>query len=159
METEQNPTGESSSQTRITTNVLEVEGETQDSKAIVPAKLPAYSRAAAAQRLNDVPERPVPGTYYAVPHLQPNPPGWRTKRHLKRKNLRLSNMRYAATDRTGVRWAMLPMALGSLAVIVILSSVFITGAAIFGATQERYSQQVTTLEDIIPQDSLKAYDT
>lgn len=123
-----------------------------------PAKLPVHSRAAAAQRLNDIPEPPDRGVYYPVPHHLTNPPGWRTKRYIKRKNLRQSNLRYAITERIGTQWTMLPMAFGALITIVVLTSVLVTLTAIITATQQRYGQQVTTLEDILPKDSLKAYD-
>ncbi len=123
------------------------------------AQLPVHSRAAAAQRLNALPERPERGTYYAVPHNQPNATGWRTKRHIKRKNLHNSNMRYAAVDNAGTKWAMLPLALGSLIVIVVLATVLVALTAVVGATQQRYQQQVTTLSDILPKDSLKMYDS
>ena len=123
------------------------------------AQLPVHSRAAAAQRLNTLPERPERGAYYAVPHNQPNPTGWRTKRHIKRKNLRNSNLRYAAVDNAGTKWAMLPLAFGSLIVIIVLASVLVTLTAVVGATQQRYQQQVTTLSDILPKDSLKMYDS
>ena len=122
------------------------------------AQLPVHSRAAAAQRLNTLPERPERGAYYAVPHNQPNPTGWRMKRHIKRKNLRNSNLRYAAVDNVGTKWAMLPLAFGSLIVLVVLASVLVTLTAVIGATQQRYQQQVTTLYDILPKDSLKMYD-
>ena len=123
------------------------------------AQLPVHSRAAAAQRLNALPERPERGAYYAVPHNQPNPTGWRTKRHIKRKNLHNSNLRYAAVDSAGTKWAMLPLAFGSLIVIVVLASVLVALTAVVGATQQRYQQQVITLSDILPKDSLKMYDS
>ncbi len=123
------------------------------------AQLPVHSRAAAAQRLNALPERPERGAYYAVPHNQPNATGWRTKRHIKRKNLHNSNLRYAAVDNAGTKWAMLPLAFGSLIVIVVLASVLVALTAVVGATQQRYQQQVTTLSDILPKDSLKMYDS
>ncbi|GAC1660634.1 MAG: hypothetical protein PVS3B3_30870 [Ktedonobacteraceae bacterium] len=123
------------------------------------AQLPVHSRAAAAQRLNTLPERPERGAYYAVPHNQPNVTGWRTKRHIKRKNLRNSNLRYTAIDNMGTKWVMLPLAIGSLIVIVVLASVLVTLTAVVGATQQRYQQQVTTLNDVLPKDSLKMYDS
>ncbi len=123
------------------------------------AQLPVHSRAAGAQRLSMQPNRPEHGTYYAVPHRQLNPTGWRIRRHIKRKNLRQSNLRYAAIDNIGTKWAMLPLAFGSLILIVILASVLVTYTAIAGSTQERYQQQVTTLADILPKDSLKMYDS
>lgn len=85
-------------------------------------------------------------------------PGWRTRRYIKRKNLRRSNQQYAATDRISTRWAMLPIALSGLAFLVIVGSVIVglTGAIL--ATQKRYAQQVTTLQDVLPKDNLKMYD-
>ncbi len=122
------------------------------------AQLPVHSRAAAAQRLNEQPERPERGVYYAVPHRQLKPVGWRTKRHIKRKNLRQSNLRYAAVDDMSTKWAMLPLAFGALIVIVVLASVLVTLTSVIGATQQRYEQQVTTLYDVLPKDSMKMYD-
>ena len=124
----------------------------------LPAKLPENSRAAAAQRLNDIPEKPMTGVYYPVPHRRLNEPGWRTRRHLKRRNLRLTNERYAWIDRIGTQWTLLPMATGALVCLLILASVLFTFAAITSATQLRYQQQATTLLDIIPKDSLRMYD-
>lgn len=124
----------------------------------MPAKLPEYSRAAAAQRLNDLPQKPARGVYYPVPHRRDHPLGWRTRRYIKRKNLRLSNQKYAAIDRIGTQYTMLPMALGTLAVMIILASVLIGAVAIVEATYQRFDTQVTTLEDILPKDSLKMYD-
>jgi len=124
----------------------------------VPAKLPAHSRAAAAQKLDERPLNPIRGAYYAVPHHNQNPSGWRTKRHVKRKNLHRSNEQYLATDRVGTQWVLLPMAIGILAVIVVLATVLVAITAAVEATQSRFQQQITTLPDILPQDSLKMYD-
>src|ERR1700693_503407 len=129
-----------------------------DKHPMVPAKLPAHSRAAAAQKLDERPLNPVRGAYYPVPHLNQNPSGWRTKRHVKRKNLHRSNEQYLATDRVGTQWGVLPIAIVILAVIVVLATVLVVITAAVGATQTRFQQQVTTLPDILPQDSLKMYD-
>ena len=123
-----------------------------------PARLPAHSQAAVAQRLNDVPERPVNGYYYNVSHQRRHPPGWRTKRHVKRRNLRQSIQRIMATEQRGTR-AMLPVAFVTLTILVILATVFTTLASFVQATHQRYGQQIVTLEDVIPQDSLRAYDS
>lgn len=123
------------------------------------AHLPMHSRAAAAQRLNDIPERPQRGAYYAVPHRRFKPTGWRTKRHLKRRNLHLSNLRYAMTDRISTQWSMLPMAFGALIVLLISSTLLISLTTLMQVTQQRYGQQVVTLQDILPKDSLKMYDS
>ena len=124
----------------------------------VPAKLPIHSRAAAAQRLDARPERNIHGTYYPVPHRNPHPTGWRLKRHFKRRNLRRSNQQYAAIDRIGTQWTMLPLALSSLIVIVVLAGLLITLTAVVEATQMHYQQQIITLADILPKDNLKMYD-
>ena len=123
------------------------------------ATLPDYSRAAAAQRLNDVPEQPARGLYYPVPHKQEHPMGWRVKRHFKRKFLHQSNLRFASADRASTNIAILPLALGSLICVIVLASTLVTIAAAVQATQLRFNQQVTTLADILPQDSLKMYDS
>ncbi len=163
MQTDQQPTeplqpGQSSSNLQMSSQSSNGSSGGQTASRQV-AQLPVHSRAAAAQRLNALPQPPERGTYYAVPHKQPNPTGWRTKRHIKRKNLRNSNLRYAAVDNMGTKWAMLPLALGSLIVIVVFASVLVTITAVVGATQQRYDQQVTTLYDVLPKDSLKLYDS
>ena len=122
-----------------------------------PAKLPKHSQAVAAQRLNDLPVKPPPGVYYAVPHLKMHPSGWYLRRHLKRKHLRYSNEQYAIVDRRST-WFLLQMALGVLATIVVLASVLVGYTEVALATQERYQQQVLTLADILPKDNLKMYD-
>ncbi len=123
-----------------------------------PATLPSYTRAAAAQRLNDLPEKPERGVYYAVPHRRTNPTGWRTKRHIKRKLLSHSNKRYAAVERLSTQWAMLPMAFGTMIVFLVAMTFLITLSALTTSTEQQYNQQITTLQDILPKDSLKVYD-
>ncbi len=123
----------------------------------ITAKLPIDSQAAVAQRLNDIPLQAVPGYYYAVAHRRSHPIGWRTKRYVKRKHLRHSNQRYAATDRIGTR-TMLPMAFSAFGIFLATMVIFVTLASFVQATQRRYGQDVTTLQDIIPQDSLRMYD-
>ena len=127
-------------------------------RSIVPAKLPIHSAAAAAQRLNERPSHNIRGTYYSVPHRNPYPKGWRMRRHFKRKSLRRSNLQYAAIDRIGTQWTMLPLALTSLVVVLVLAGLLVTLTAIVEATQMHYQQQVVTLADILPKDNLKMYD-
>ncbi|HYK85422.1 MAG TPA: transglycosylase domain-containing protein [Ktedonobacteraceae bacterium] len=127
-------------------------------RSMVPAKLPIHSRAAAAQRLDDRPLKNVRGAYYSVPHRNPYPKGWRTRRHLKRRNLRRSNLQYATIDRIGTQWTMLPLAISSFIVVLVLSGLLITLTAVVQATQMHYQQQVVTLTDILPKDNLKMYD-
>lgn len=52
----------------------------------------------------------------------------------------------------------MPLAMGSLVVVVVLAGVLIGFTSAVAATQQRYGQQVTTLADILPGDSLKMYD-
>ena len=158
MDTRQLPTDTSSSPVASTNGQTSEGREPTHTREVAPARLPSHSRAAAAQRLNDVPEQPGRGVYYPVPHLQTNSPGWRTKRYIKRKNLRHTQQRYAATERIGTQWTMLPMAFGALIIVIVLSGVLVAATAVVGATQQRFGQQVTTLQDILPKDSLKAYD-
>lgn len=155
--TESSQPTQSSSSLQKSSQANTSDGTTVEARSL--AQLPAHSRAAAAQRLNAQPERPERGVYYAVPHRQTNPTGWRTRRHIKRKYLRHSNQRYAAAESTATKWAMLPLAFGSLIFIIIMASVLVTFSAVVGATQQRYQQQVTTLDDILPKDSLRMYDT
>lgn len=128
-------------------------------QASVPAKLPANSGAAAAQNLSERPQKPVPGIYYPVPHRNPHSKGWRMRQHLKRKNLHRSNRKVAAIERLGTQWSMLPLAFGSLLLVVVLASLLVGFTAVVEATQQRYQQQIVTLADILPKDSLKMYDT
>ena len=53
---------------------------------------------------------------------------------------------------------MMPLALGSLLVVVVLAGILVGLMGAFSAAQLRYGQQVTTLADILPGDSLKMYD-
>ncbi len=129
-----------------------------DKNPAVPAKLPVHSRAAASQSLGERPQRPVPGVYYAVPHRNLHSRGWRTRRHLKRKNLHRSNLKVSQIERISTQWSMLPLAFGSLLVVVILASLLVGFTAVVEATQQRYQQQIVTLADILPKDSLKMYD-
>jgi penicillin-binding protein 1A len=129
-----------------------------DKHPTVPAKLPAHSRAAAAQKLDDQPLKNIRGVYYPVPHRNLNPTGWRTKRHIKRRYLRRSAQQYNDTERIGTQWSMLPLAIGSLVVIIVVAGILVGSTAFLAATQLRFQQQVTTLADILPKDNLKMYD-
>src|SRR5579864_935118 len=123
-----------------------------------PARLPVHSRAAAAQRINDLPEKPARGAYYAVPHRRTQPTGWRTKRYIKRRALQRINRKHAAVERIGTQVTMLPMAMCALAIMVALTGLLVTLTAAVEATQLRYQQDIVTLADILPGDSLKMYD-
>ncbi len=127
------------------------------SRAPRQAKLPAHSRAMAAQRLNDAPLKTTRGVYYPAPHRKFQPDGWRTRRYIKRKHLRRSNQQYAEVDRIGTHVTMLPMALIALVIMVVLAGLLVTLTAVVEAIQLRYQQDVVTLADILPGDSLKMY--
>jgi penicillin-binding protein 1A len=73
------------------------------------------------------------------------------------RKLRTSNKRFATADRIGAAWVIFPLMLGLLAFVIIGASVVTLTAAVT-ATQQRYDQKVTKLEDVLPQDSLKLYD-
>jgi membrane peptidoglycan carboxypeptidase len=118
-----------------------------------PEKLPDPG-----QRQIKLPQKPNIGLYYETPHRRMHPVGWHTRRHFKRKYLRRSNQQYAAIDRIGTQFIMLPMATGALVMILVLASTLVSLAAVVEATHERYQPKVTTLEDILPKDSLKMYD-
>lgn len=123
-----------------------------------PAILPAHSRAAAAQRLNDIPQQPMRGVHYLAPHRSAHALGWRTRRHLKRKNLRRSNQHALAMERWSTQVTMMPMAIGALLIFLVMSTVLVGAVALVNATQQRFGSDVVTLDDILPKDSLKMYD-
>jgi penicillin-binding protein 1A len=162
MQVENHP-GEKSSHPQSEVDVIEItqeaneEQEKNSHRAVVPAKLPLHSQAAIAQRLNDVPEKPVPGFMYNASHLHLHPTGWRTKRHAKRKKLRINLMNEIAMERKSTL-TLRNMAL-SLFILMLISSVaFALFASFIGATQQRFGDQVLRLEDILPGDSLRLYD-
>ena len=53
---------------------------------------------------------------------------------------------------------MLPMAFGTMIVFLVAMTFLITLTALATSTQQQYNQQITTLQDILPKDSLKLYD-
>ncbi|GCE18474.1 transglycosylase domain-containing protein [Dictyobacter kobayashii] len=122
-----------------------------------PAKLPPHSQAAVAQRMNSVPERPMPGVYYSVPHQASHPAGWRTRRHLKRKNLRQTLGTIALSERIGTG-TLLPMAASVFSIFLVVVIIFVTVAGFINATHEKFGDKIITLEDILPRDSTRIYD-
>jgi penicillin-binding protein 1A len=126
--------------------------------AVVPAKLAENSRAAAAQRLSDLPDKVAPGFYYEATHHRLHDTGWHFKLHIKRRNLHLSNLRFKGTERIGIKWAILPIGIGVLLTIVLATTFLTSFTAMSNATNKRYQPQIVTLADIIPQDNLKMYD-
>ncbi len=125
----------------------------------MPTKLPEHSRAAAAQRLDEHPTFLAQrGTYYEVPHTPLHPKGWYIRRHMKRKNLHRSTQHYAEAARFGTRWSLMPMALSTLALLVVTGTVFVVYTALATAVNERYQGDIVTLADLLPKDSLRMYD-
>ncbi|GCE26253.1 hypothetical protein KDA_17370 [Dictyobacter alpinus] len=124
----------------------------------VPARLPANSQAAVAQRMNDVPERPVPGVSYAVSQQPIRPAGWRTRRHIKRKNLRQTIKTINRSDRVGTQ-ALLPLAISLFSVFVVVVLIFVTITGFINATHQKFGDKITTLTDILPHDSTRIYDS
>ena len=68
------------------------------------------------------------------------------------------NQQYAATDRLGTRWSMLPMACVILALVVVTGSLLVGYTGFTEAVGLRYQGVITTLADILPKDSLRMYD-
>lgn len=129
-----------------------------DKQPVPPAKLPPHSRAAAAQRIN---ERPLPterGLYYEVPHVPLHARGWYLRRYLKRKNLRHSNQLYAAADRNGIRWSLLPLCFFMIMLLIVAASFFAGYSSFASAVNQHYQGAVASLVDILPGDSLRMYD-
>jgi len=110
------------------------------------------------QRQGELLQKPIIRVYYETPHRRMHPVGWHTRRHFKRKKLRRSIKQYAIIDRIGTQFIMLPLAIGTLVMIVVIAGTLVSLTAVVESTQERYQPKVTTLEDILPKDSLKMYD-
>jgi membrane peptidoglycan carboxypeptidase len=124
----------------------------------VAAKLPKRSRAAAAQRMGDVPMKASPGVSYEGSHHRLHDPKWRLKRHWKRKNLRLSRSRDAAHDYKTVKRVMLPIGISILVITVLSASIWAYVSNSIKDTNARYQGKITTLADVLPKDNLKMYD-
>lgn len=124
-----------------------------------PAILPHNSRAAASQRLSEHPAHTARrGVYYDAPFNSLHDQGWYIRRHMKRKSLRRSNLNYARIDRFGTRWSLVPMALSTLVVMLLAGTFLLAYNAFATAVNQRYQQDIVTLEDILPKDSLRMYD-
>ena len=124
---------------------------------VVKESLP-LNRDTAAQRLDEQSFPIQRGFYYEVPHVPLHPRGWHLRRYLKRKKLRRSNQLYAATDRIGTRWSLLPLCFVMLILILTVGSFFIGFNSFVSAVDQHYQGQVATLIDILPKDSLRMYD-
>ena len=64
----------------------------------------------------------------------------------------------AAMEHKSTQMTMLPMAMGTLIIFLVMSSILVGAVALVNATQERFGSDIVTLEDILPKDSLKMYD-
>ncbi|HEY5001616.1 MAG TPA: transglycosylase domain-containing protein, partial [Ktedonobacteraceae bacterium] len=124
----------------------------------VAAKLPKRSRAAAAQRMGEVPLKASPGVSYEGSHHRLHDSKWRLKRHWKRKNLRSSRSRDAVHDQKAVKRVMLPIGISILLITVLTASIWAYVNASIKDTNARYQAQITTLADVLPKDNLKMYD-
>lgn len=122
-----------------------------------PAKLPMYSPATAAQRLNDIPERPVPGVYYPVSQQLTHESGWRTKRHIKRKNIHQTLGRIAVVERIGLH-TLIPLSMAMFSLFLVVMLIFVTITGFVNATNQKFGVKITTLADVLPQDNTKLYD-
>lgn len=124
-----------------------------------PARLPQHSRAAASQRLSErTPYAVRRGVHYDTAHHPAHAQGWYIRRHMKRKNLHRSNLHYARADRFGTRWSLLPLALSTLALLIIVGTFFAVYTAFATAVNQRYESELVTLNDLLPRDSLRMYD-
>ena len=80
-------------------------------------------------------------------------------RHYSRKHLRQARV----DERRGRFRLWLSILSTALSLLIILSSLIVTGAAVayrfYSETQQKYQRQVLTLEDLLPLDNLKMYDS
>ena len=134
------------------------EDTVKPSPSSIAAKLPKSSRAAAAQRLGDVPMKASPGISYEGSHHRLHDSKWRMKRHWKRKNLRLSRSRDAVHERIAIKRVMLPIGISILLISVLTASIWAYVNISIKDTNARYQTQITTLADVLPKDNLKMYD-
>src|ERR1700753_3198183 len=122
-----------------------------------PAKVPAHSSAAVAQRLNDIPERHVASQYCPVSQHLIHESGWRAKRHLKRKFFRQTMNRLASVDRISLK-TLVPVSITLFSIFMVILIVFVTIASFATATNQKFGSKITTLADVLPQDNTKLYD-
>ena len=87
----------------------------------VVKELQLHNDDATVQRLDEQSFPIQRGFYYQVPHTPLHPRGWHLRLYLKRKKLRRSNQLYAATDRIGTRWSLLPLCFFMLMLIFIFA--------------------------------------
>jgi len=130
------------------------EQEDKNCDAMTPAKLPTGDQTAIVQQLNTMPST---GFISAIPQHYLHPVGWRIKRHIKRKIVHKHFMFATAGDRQSAR-TVTNSAIIMFTLFIAFLIIFVTISSIASATQERFGDQVVRLEDILPKDSLRAYD-
>jgi len=123
-----------------------------------PATPPSQYPAATPQRVDWRPLPAPPGFFYETPHQPLHSRGWHLRRHLKRKYLHRSKLRYTATDRKGTRWSLLPLAFIFLTLMIVGGSLLVGYTAFALDVNQRYQGDVIGLADILPKDSLRMYD-
>ena len=152
------PEGFSAETTQAALMRINKEDTLKPSPSPIAAKLPKRSRAAAAQRLGDVPLKASPGVSYEGSHHRLHDAKWRLKRHWKRKNLRSTRSRDAAHDQKAIKRVMLPIGISILLISVLTASIWAYVNASIKDTNTRYQAKITTLADVLPKDNLKMYD-
>ncbi len=102
-------------------------------------------------------EKSLQGVGYPVSSPRRRPRGWRFKRHMRRKSLRQKILRNVAFER-GIAHALFHIAVVMLVIIVIGMALLVTATGFVEATQQRFGSDALSLQDILPGDSLRAYD-
>ena len=97
------------------------------------------------------------GSFYPVPHTSHHPHGWYLKRHMRRKSMRQKILRNLAFEH-GIARTLFHTSIVMLVLIVIFMTTFVTITSLAQATQQRFGNDVPSLQDILPGDSLRAYD-
>lgn len=102
-------------------------------------------------------EKSLQGVVYSGPSTHHHPPGWHLKRHMRRKSLRQKILRNLAFER-GMARTLFHLSIVMLIIITIFMTGFVAVMSFFDATQQRFGSDAFSLEDILPGDSLRAYD-
>jgi membrane peptidoglycan carboxypeptidase len=102
-------------------------------------------------------EKSLQGVVYHTPPKRHHPPGWRLRRHMRRKSMRQKLLRNLAFER-GIAHILFHMSISMLIPIVIFIMGLVTVTSFVEATQQRFGTDVLSLQDILPGDSLRAYD-
>lgn len=142
------------------TDIQDIQGanlNVQTPQAKVTIQLPMYNQASIAQRRGAVSAPSAQGIFYPVPYAHHHPHGWRYRRHMRRKSMRQKIMRNLAFER-GMAQTLFNLSMLILVLIVIFMTTFVTVTSFVEATQQRFGGDIITLADILPGDSLRAYD-